>query len=73
MVKQNGNDYKAVTFTGDYSTNEWTKKIKPYIIQFFPKSKNHIFEENRDIHYIVGLIDFHKFIGRIFIKYYFSL
>ena len=37
--------------------NEWTKKIKPYIIQFFPKSKNHIFEENRDIHYIVGLID----------------
>ena len=27
MVKQNGNDYKEVTFTGDYSNNIWTKKI----------------------------------------------
>ena len=25
MVKQNNNDYKEVTFTGDYSTDEWTK------------------------------------------------
>ena len=27
MVKQNNNDYKEVTFTGDYSTDEWTKII----------------------------------------------
>lgn len=26
-IKQNNNNYKEVTFTGDYSTNEWTKII----------------------------------------------
>ena len=27
ILKQNGNDYKEVVVTGDYSTNEWIKKL----------------------------------------------
>ena len=37
VIKQNGVDYDGVTFTGDYSTNEWSKKIT---VPVFDSSNN---------------------------------
>ena len=44
-VKQNGNNYKEVTFTGTYNTNQWTKTITVPVYDSSNREYNYSIEE----------------------------
>ncbi len=46
-IKQNNTLYQEITFTGDYSINEWTKKITVPVYDSSNRTYNYTIEENQ--------------------------
>ncbi len=57
-IKQNNNSYKDITFTGDYSTNEWTKTITVPVFDNINKEYTYTMEEESINNYISDCNEF---------------